>query len=215
MCTELTFKTDTECKYLLPACKDNSLVVVSSNHLVYLCLFLSGFHLSCTARDTTDKMTLSLCNQAWHSSVCILITESRQRPHLDLRTLSNPLSHNFMYLCSEIKKLLDNFRENAQICCSRKARHTHTHRNHHCYPQSDWVSGIKIHHLVIKIADVSITRHASWISWAAAWIPGSAGQGQPAKLPCAVMPLPDSGWYTRWAVRVRQAVGRWTGIEDG
>lgn len=36
--------------------------------------------------------------------------------------------------------------------------------------------------------------HACWISRAAAWIPGSAGQGQPANLPCDAMP--DWGSYT-------------------
>lgn len=53
--------------------------------------------------------------------------------------------------------------------------------------------GLKYIILVIKIADVSTASHDSWISQAAVWIPGSAGQGQPANLLCDVMPLPDSG----------------------
>lgn len=52
--------------------------------------------------------------------------------------------------------------------------------------------GLKYIILVITIPDVSTDSHASWISWAAVWIPGSAGQGQSANLPCDVMPLSET-----------------------
>lgn len=80
-----------------------------------------------------------------------------------------------------------------------------------------WIElvGLKYIILVIKIADDSTARHASWISRAALWIPGRAGQGQPANLPCDVMPLSECGWYTHPAVRVRQAVRRKREMEEG
>lgn len=58
-----------------------------------------------------------------------------------------------------------------------------------------WIElvGLKSIILVIKKADVSTTRHASWICRAAVWIPGSAGQGRPANLPCDLMPLSECG----------------------
>lgn len=70
--------------------------------------------------------------------------------------------------------------------------HTTVHKpSHIIYHWIDLV-GLKYIILVIKTADDSTARHASWISCAALWIPGSAGQGQPANLPCDVMPLSDA-----------------------
>lgn len=88
-------------------------------------------------------------------------------------------------------------RDAAHICaCAQTDSYAqaHTH-NSSLLSAVGLFSGIKIHHLVIKIADVSEAGRASWINRAAARIPGSAGQGHPAKQPCDGMPSPDSTRY--------------------
>lgn len=74
-------------------------------------------------------------------------------------------------------------------------KHTHTHTHKIITAFHSWIDlvGLKYIILVIKIADVSAASHASWISRVSMGILGSAGQGQPANLPCNVMLLPDSG----------------------
>lgn len=86
--------------------------------------------------------------------------------------------------------------------------HTTMHKASHIIYHWIDLAGLKYIILVIKTADDSTARHASWISCAALWIPGSAGQGQPANLPCDVMPLSERGGYTHPAVRVWRAAQR-------
>lgn len=73
------WQTETVCKSFLPTCTDHFLAATgraeSSDHLVSLCLLLSGFTLSSPARfslgDTTDRPALNLYFRACHWCMCL------------------------------------------------------------------------------------------------------------------------------------------------
>lgn len=144
------WQTETVCKSFLPTCTDHFLAATgragSSDHLVSLCLLLSGFTLSSPARfslgDTTDSPALNLHFRACHWRMCLSNCDPVRRSNSALdgllagSALDGSGTNPRFYLEGKIQK-------NA---LTQAHAYAHMHINNHCFPLLGSVSGIKIHH---------------------------------------------------------------------